>query len=55
MIGGGAHGVIQQRRDGRWTDVARVTARHGAYRYAATSAGTYRAVFGGAAGPAVRL
>ena len=55
VIGGGAHGVIQQRRDGRWADVARVTARHSAYRYVATSAGTYRAVFGGAAGPAVRL
>ena len=55
VIGGGAHGVIQQRRDGRWADIARVTARHGAYRYVATSAGTYRAVFGGAAGPAVRL
>ena len=55
VIGGGAHGVIQQRRDGRWADVARVTSRHGEYRYVATSAGTYRAVFGGAAGPAVRL
>jgi SpoIID/LytB domain protein len=55
VIGGGAHGVIQEKRGGHWVDVADVTARHGAYRYAATSSGVYRAVFAGASGPAVRL
>src|SRR3954452_16151306 len=28
VIGGGAHGVIQARRDGRWVQVTHVTARH---------------------------
>jgi stage II sporulation protein D len=55
VIGGSSRGVVQLRLDGRWTDVAQVRVRHGAYRYAPTEAGTYRAVFGGAAGPSVLL
>src|SRR3954452_20097874 len=55
VIGGGGHGVIQELRAGVWSDVAEVSVRGGAYRYAATRPGTYRAVFGGAAGPAIRL
>ncbi len=46
---------MQARRGGRWVDVAHVTARHGTYRYIADDAGTYRAVFSGAAGPAIRI
>jgi stage II sporulation protein D len=55
VIGGGAHGTVQALRDGRWIAVADLETRGGVYRYAATRAGTYRAVFGGAAGPAIRL
>jgi len=55
VIGGGATGVVQVRRDGAWVDVAGVKAHHGAYRFRATAAGTYRVVFGGAAGPSIRL
>jgi len=32
-----------------------VKLRHGAYRYAATEAGTYRVVFDDAAGPSITL
>ena len=55
VIGGGSRGVVQLRAGGRWTDVAAVKLSHGAYRYAATAPGTYRVVFGDAAGPSVRL
>jgi stage II sporulation protein D len=55
VIGGGGHGIIQELRAGVWTEVATVSVRGGAYRYAATRPGTYRAVFGGAAGPAIAL
>ena len=55
VIGGGSRGVVQALRGGRWTDVGDVTARRGAYRFAATAHGTYRVVFDGAAGPSIRL
>ena len=55
VIGGGSRGVVQVLRDGQWTDVGDVTARRGAYRFTATTHGTYRAVFDGAAGPSIRL
>jgi stage II sporulation protein D len=55
VIGGGAYGVVQVRRSGRWVDVANIRTRRGTYRFAAMSSGVYRAVFGGAAGPSVRL
>ncbi|WP_028064399.1 SpoIID/LytB domain-containing protein [Solirubrobacter soli] len=55
VIGGGAHGTVQERRDGRWVDVGDIRTRGGAYEYPATHAGVYRVVFAGAFGPAVRL
>ena len=55
VVGSGGRGVVQVRRDGRWIDVADVKLSGGAYRYAATAAGTYRVVFGDAAGPSIRL
>jgi stage II sporulation protein D len=52
----GARLTVQAQRDGRWTTVGRTTVgRRGAYRWRATAPGTYRVVFQGASGPAVRL
>jgi stage II sporulation protein D len=47
---------VQVRRGSAWADVGTVrTSRSGAYRWRATTAGTYRVVVAGAAGPAVTL
>ena len=46
---------IEVRRDGRWSTILTTGVRGGAYRAAVTQPGTYRAVFRGDAGPAVRI
>ncbi len=52
----GAEVQIQRLDNGRWTRVASTAVRAGGtYRAAVPSAGTYRAVFSGDAGPAVRV
>jgi stage II sporulation protein D len=52
----GAEVQVQIRRDGGWETVASTPVRRdGTYRAAVASAGTYRAVFSGDAGPAVRV
>jgi stage II sporulation protein D len=55
VVGSGTRGVVQVHRDGAWTDIAKLTLKHGAYRYVASEAGTYRVVFGDAAGPSILL
>jgi stage II sporulation protein D len=55
VVGGGTRGVVQRSGPGGWVDVGHVRARHGAYRYAASEAGTYRVAFDGAFGPSVRI
>jgi stage II sporulation protein D len=52
----GAEVQIQLREGGRWQTVAStVVRRGGSYRAAVARSGTYRAVFAGDAGPAVRI
>jgi stage II sporulation protein D len=52
----GAEVQIQVRRSGRWKTVSRtIVRREGSYSAAVAAAGTYRAVFSGDAGPAVRV
>jgi stage II sporulation protein D len=52
----GAEVQIQRLDNGRWTRVASTAVRAGgSYRAAVPSAGTYRAVFSGDAGPATRV
>jgi stage II sporulation protein D len=46
---------VQVRRDGRWRDVISTRVRAGAYRATITQPGTYRVVYRGAAGDAVRV
>ena len=46
---------VQVRRDGAWTTILSPRVRGGAYRAAITQPGTYRAVFRGDAGAAVRI
>ncbi|HWK28820.1 MAG TPA: SpoIID/LytB domain-containing protein [Solirubrobacter sp.] len=55
VIGGGSRGTVQVRDGAGWRDVGTVRARGGAYRWNASAPGTYRVVFAGAAGPAIRL
>jgi stage II sporulation protein D len=48
--------MVERRRHGRWSGVARVrTTAHGRYRAAVARAGVYRVRAGGVAGPAVRV
>ena len=52
----GAEVQIQRFHDGRWKRTASTAVRRGgSYRAAVPGAGTYRAVFAGDAGPAVRV
>jgi hypothetical protein len=52
----GAEVQIQQLENGDWKRIASTAVRAGGrYRAAVASAGTYRAVFAGDAGPAVRI
>ena len=51
----GQHVEVQLRRDGGWQTVLTAPVLGGAYRAALTQPGSYRAVFGGAAGPVVRV
>ena len=46
---------VQARGDGRWHTILSVRVRAGTYRAAITQPGSYRAVFRGDAGPAVRI
>ncbi|MDA0179226.1 SpoIID/LytB domain-containing protein [Solirubrobacter phytolaccae] len=55
VIAGSRAVTIQARRDGRWIDVGATKVKRGAYRWVATTPGTYRAVVAGANGPAVNL
>jgi hypothetical protein len=52
----GAEVQIQLREGGRWDTVAStIVRRGGGYRAAVARTGTYRAVFAGEAGPAIRV
>ena len=52
----GAEVQIQHRESGHWTTVASTLVRHGGnYRAAVATAGTYRAIFAGDAGPSIRV
>jgi hypothetical protein len=52
----GATARVQALPHGRWVDVSTTRlGRGGAYRWTAPAAGTYRVVFDGAPGPAVRV
>ena len=52
----GAEVQIQLRTGGRWETVASTLVRHGGnYRAAVATAGTYRAIFAGDAGPSIRV
>ena len=52
----GAEVQVQRFEDGRWKRVASTAVRAGGgYRAAVATAGTYRAVFAGDAGPAIRI
>ena len=47
---------VQALHGGRWVAVGQATlGRGGSYRWAAPEGGTYRVVYAGATGPAVRL
>jgi stage II sporulation protein D len=47
--------TVQVRRDGAWRTLLSTRLHGGAYRAAITQPGVYRAVFGGEAGPSVRI
>jgi stage II sporulation protein D len=56
VIAEGRAVTVEALRDGRWVKAGATRARRsGAYRWAATTPGTYRAVVDGAHGPAVRI
>lgn len=55
VIAGSRNVTIQARVNGRWVEVGTTKTRRGAYRWPTATPGTYRAVVGGAFGPAVRI